>query len=189
MAKKEKAPKRRNLAENWKSLLLQGAVAIVTGVVLVSIPDLTARVVSTLLGAFLIIYGVLSFVSAGSAARESQPATWLYIRGGLAVAGGVVVVVWPSLKELTVLYMLAVFAITAGVYIGVSGLFQKWDSGYKAAAGISGLLSVVFGIGLISFASDLNGSIVWITGVYAIAFGVLMIILGLGARGIDVTGK
>ncbi len=81
------------------------------------------------------------------------------------MAGGIAVLAWPGLKELTLLYMLAVFAIAAGVYIGISGLFQKWDKGYKAVAGVGGVLSVVFGIILISFASDLTEPIVWITGV------------------------
>ncbi len=189
MAKKEKTSTYRNLSENWKSIVVQGAVALVIGVVVVSVPDLTARVVSILLGVLLIVYGALSFVSASSAARDSEPTTWLYIRGGLAVAGGFAILAWPGLKELTLLYILAIFAIAAGVYIGISGLFQKWDKGYKSVAAVGGVLSVVFGIILISFASDLTKSIVWITGVYAIAFGLLMIILGAGARGIGRTDK
>jgi uncharacterized membrane protein HdeD (DUF308 family) len=189
MAKKEKAQKGRNLAENWKSLILQGAVALVIGVVMVAVPDLTARVVAILLGGFLVVYGVLSFMSASSAAKESQPATWLYVRGGLAVAGGIAILVWPGLKELTLVYMLAVFAIAAGAYIGVSGAFQKWESIYKMVAGIGGALSVIFGIILISSTSSFDNSIVWITGAYAIAFGLLLIILGFGARGIEKSGK
>jgi uncharacterized membrane protein HdeD (DUF308 family) len=189
MAKKEKAQKSRKLAENWKSLVLQGAVALIIGIVIVAIPDLSARVVAFLLGALLIVYGVLSFLSARSAAKESQPTTWLYIRGGIALAGGIVMLVWPGLKVLALTYMLAVFAIAAGAFIGVSGAFQKWDSLYKMVAGIGGAASVIFGIILISSRSSFENSIVWISGVYAIAFGLLMIVLGFGARGIEKTGK
>ena len=184
MAEKKKKSTYRNLSENWKAVVAQGVIALVIGVVVVSVPDLTARVVSILLGARLLVYGALSVLSARSASKESRPVAWLYIRGGLAIAGGIAVLVWPGLKDLTLLYILAVVSIAAGVFVCVSGLFQKWDSSYKSIAGIGGALSVVFGVILISFASNLTGSIVWVTGVYAIAFGLLMIILGVGARSI-----
>jgi uncharacterized membrane protein HdeD (DUF308 family) len=194
MAKKEKAEKAkqstyRNLSENWKTVVAQGAIALVLGVIMVAVPSLTAKVVSILLGALIIVYGILSFVSARSAGKESQPTTWLYVRACVAVAGGIVILAWPGLQSLTLLYVLAVFSIAVGAFVMLSGLFQKWDSMYKAVAGIGGLLSIVFGIILISARSGLTDSIVWITGAYAIAFGVLLIILGLGARGIVKTDQ
>lgn len=185
MAKTEKKQTYREISENWKTVVLQGAVALVVGVVILAIPDLTTKVVSILLGVLLLVYGVLSFVSAYSAMKEEQPGTWLYFRGGVAVAGGIVVLAWPGLKEIGLLYILAIFAIAAGVFIGVMGLKQKWDKGFKAFAGISGLASIAFGIILISGRSSFASSMVSITGVYAIAFGLLMIVLGIGARGIE----
>jgi len=184
MTKKEKTSTYRDISENWKTVVLQGAISLVIGIVIIAIPGLTARVVSILLGALLIVYGVLSLVSGHSATQESRPGTWLYFRGAVAAAGGIVILVWPGLKDLGLVYILAVFAIAAGVFIGMFGLFQKWDRVYKSISAVSGLISVGFGVVLITRASDFAGSIIWIAGIYAIAFGLLMIILGMGARGI-----
>ena len=147
MAKKEKSQKEkaaayRNVSENWKTVVLQGAVALVLGVVILAVPELTARVVAFLLGALLIVYGILSLVSAISAGRKAEPAAWLYSRGVVAIAGGIIILAWPGIKELTLLYILAVFAIAAGVFVTVTGLMQKWDKAYKLISSIGGLLSI-----------------------------------------------
>jgi uncharacterized membrane protein HdeD (DUF308 family) len=182
--KKEDEPRRRLLAENWKSIVGQGAIAIVIGVVILAVPDLSARVVSILLGALLLVYAVLSFVSGSTARGESEPFAWLFVRGAIAAAGGLVVLFWPSLKELGLLYILGVFAIAAGVLVGGAGLFQRWEKAYKGISGAGGLASVALGVVLISYAGSLHSSIEWIVGIYATAFGLLLVVLGMGARGV-----
>ena len=179
----------RNLSENWKTVVAQGVVALAIGIVIVAVPNLSTKVVSILLGALLLVYAILSFVGAGSAKKESQPTTWLYVRGALAAAGGLIILFWPSLKDLGLLYILGVFAIAVGVFIGFVGMFQKWDRGYKVIGGFGGLVSVAFGVILISYASSFSDSIVWIVGLYAIAFGLLLIVLGMGARGMGKSGR
>lgn len=185
MAKGEEKKKSAlsNMAESWKTVVAQGAVSLAIGIIIVSVPDLSAKVVSILLGVLLLVYAVLSVVGGSSARKESQPSAWLFIRGGIAAVGALIILFWPSLKELSLLYILGVFAIAVGVFVGIVGLFQHWDRGYKAIGGVGGLLSIAFGVIIISYASNLSGSIVWIVGIYAIAFGLLLIVLGLGARG------
>jgi uncharacterized membrane protein HdeD (DUF308 family) len=193
MAKKEKGEKAktstyRNISENWKTVVAQGAVALVIGVIILAVPDLSEKVVRYLLGGFLVVYAVLSLVGGLRATDdESKPGVCLYLKVGLAGAGGLVILFWPGLTSLTLLYILAVFAIVAGVVIGGTGLLQKWSGFYKMIAGLGGLLSIVFGIILISESSSWSGSIVWMTGVYALLLGLLNIVLGLGARAIGKT--
>ncbi|MHB8896911.1 MAG: HdeD family acid-resistance protein [Candidatus Geothermincolia bacterium] len=191
MAEHKEKPKStyRNLSESWKTIVAQGVAALVIGVVILAIPDLSAKVVSILLGALLIVYAILSFVGAHSAGKESQPTAWLWVRGGVAAAGGLIILFWPSLKDLGLLYVLGVFAIAVGVFIGGVGVFQKWDKGYKLIAGVGGLASIAFGVVLVSNSSRFSSSIVWIVGVYALAFGVLLVLLGMGARAMGKTRK
>lgn len=186
MAKHKQAgdSKRRSLSENWKTIILQGVVAVGIGIVIVAVPDLSAKVVSILLGALLIVYAILSIVSGVSARKEEEPSVWLFARGGIAAAGGLVILFWPSMKDLGLLYILGVFAITAGVIVGVLGLFQKWDTVYKGISGLGGMAAIIFGVVLISYSNSLADSIVWIVGIFAIAFGLLLIVLGMGARGV-----
>ena len=50
MAKKEEKPKSsyRNMAERWKTMVAQGIIALVIGIVIVAQPSLSAKVVSIL---------------------------------------------------------------------------------------------------------------------------------------------
>jgi uncharacterized membrane protein HdeD (DUF308 family) len=192
MAKKEKSRSGstyRNLSESWKTIVAQGVVALIIGVVILALPDLTTKVASILLGALLIVYAILSFVGANSARKEEQSSVWLWVRGGVAAAGGLAILFWPSLKETGLIYVLAVLAIGVGVFIGAVGVFQKWDKGYKVIAGLGGLASIAFGIIAIRYASDLASSSVWILGLYALLLGLLLIILGVGARSIGKTAS
>jgi uncharacterized membrane protein HdeD (DUF308 family) len=189
MAKKEKSQsKYKNIAESWKTIVAQGVIALVVGVVILAVPDLTSKVASILIGAMLIVYAILSFVGANSAGKEDQPTTWLWIRGGVAAAGGLMILFWPGVKQTGLIYILAVLAIGAGVLIGAVGVFQKWDKGYKVIAGLGGLASIAFGIIAIRYSSSLTkSSPIWILGLYALLFGLLLIILGVGARSMKQT--
>jgi len=53
---------------------------------------------------------------------------------------------------------------------------------YMAITGLGGLASVVFGIILISYASSMTSSIIQVVGIYGMLFGLLLILMGAGAR-------
>jgi uncharacterized membrane protein HdeD (DUF308 family) len=193
MAKKGKPEKTgsstyRNMSENWKTVLLQGIIALVIGIIILAVPDLSVKVVRYLLGGFLVVYGILAFVSAhGLSEEESRVGP--YGKAVISFAGGLVVLFWYGLTALSLLYILAVFAIVAGVIVGGMGLLQSWDSIYKAVSGVGGLLSIVFGILLVANAAKWSGSIVWIAGLYSLLLGLLLVCLGFGARAAAKAGR
>jgi len=190
MAKKEKAEKSstyRNMSENWKTVALQGAIALVVGVVILAVPDLSEKVVRYLLGGFLVVYGIIAFVSAYRAPEE-ESSVGPYTKAGIALVGGLVILFWPGLTSISLLYIVAVFAIVAGVVLGGMGLLQSWSGGYKLIAGVGGLISVAFGIILIS-QSSWSSSIVWLTGLYSLLLGLFLLCLGFGARTVAKAGK
>ena len=190
MAKKEKAEKSstyRNMSENWKTVALQGAIALVVGVVILAVPDLSEKVVRYLLGGFLVVYGIIAFVSA-YIAPEEESSVGPYTKAGIALVGGLVILFWPGLTSISLLYIVAVFAIVAWVVLGGMGLLQSWSGGYKLIAGVGGLISVAFGIILIS-QSSWSSSIVWLTGLYSLLLGLFLLCLGFGARTVAKAGK
>jgi uncharacterized membrane protein HdeD (DUF308 family) len=193
MTKKGKPEKTRSstspdMSENWKTVLLQGAIALIIGIIILAVPDLSAKVVRYLLGGFLVVFGILAFVSAhGLSEEESKVGP--YGKAVISFAGGLVVLFWYGLTALSLLYILAVFAMVAGVIVGGMGLLQSWDSSYKAISAIGGLLSIVFGVLLVANASRWSGSIIWIAGLYSLLLGLLLICLGLGARAAAKAGR
>src|SRR5215208_666188 len=78
------------LARNWTTLLLNGVLLVIAGVLIFSI-DWSVRSLSTFLGALFIFEGIWAILTVGVANRVANLVT-----GGLSVAAGVAIIVWPS---------------------------------------------------------------------------------------------
>src|SRR3981081_2403979 len=98
------------MARNWGALAFRGAVAIVFGILAILWPGATVRVFVALLATFALIEGVINIV-AGIRGREG----WAIFEGLVSVVAGVVMLTWPSITALVLLYLVAVWAIVTGV--------------------------------------------------------------------------
>ena len=78
------------LARNWTTLLLNGIVLVIAGVLIFSI-DWSVRSLSTFLGALFILEGVWAILTVGIDNRAANLVT-----GVLSAAAGVAIIVWPS---------------------------------------------------------------------------------------------
>src|SRR6266508_2897226 len=78
------------LSRNWTTLLLNGLVLIVAGVLIFSI-DWSVRSLSTFIGALFIFEGIYAMLVAGIDNRAANLVTGL-----LSAAAGVVKIVWPA---------------------------------------------------------------------------------------------
>src|SRR5262245_27950130 len=78
------------LARNWTTLLLNGLVLIVVGVLIWSI-DWTVRSLSSFIGAVFIFEGIWVMLTAGIAARAAN-----FLTGLLSIAAGIVIIAWPE---------------------------------------------------------------------------------------------
>src|SRR5215208_5494618 len=78
------------LARNWTTLLLNGIVLVIAGVLIFSI-DWSVRSLSTFIGALFIFEGVWAMVTVGIDNRVANLVT-----GALSVAAGAAIIIWPS---------------------------------------------------------------------------------------------
>ena len=109
------------LARNWTTLLLNGLVLIVAGVLIFSI-DWSVRSLATFIGALFIFEGFWATLTAGIDNRVANFGTGL-----LSVAAGVVIVAWPS-PSLTVLgIFLGAWLIVVGT-VTIAGAFAARES-------------------------------------------------------------
>src|SRR4051812_20700864 len=104
------------LARNWTTLLLNGIVLVIAGVLIFSI-DWSIRSLATFIGALFIIEGVWAVLTVGIDNRLANLVT-----GILSAAAGVVIIAWPS-PSLTVLgIFLGSWLIVLGT-ISIAGAF------------------------------------------------------------------
>ena len=117
------------------------------------------------------------------AAGEEDRWWLLLIQGILGVLASLVAFFWPGLTALALLYFIAAWAIVTGIMEIVAAIRLRQEIEGEWALGLSGLLSVIFGILLVVLPAPAGLlSLVWLVGAYAVATGVLLLILAFRVR-------
>jgi uncharacterized membrane protein HdeD (DUF308 family) len=159
----------------WWSLALRGVLAILFGIVAFFYTGQTLLALVYVYGVFAVLSGLASLVTAVRAGEAHQRWGWLAASGLLGVAAGVVAFVWPGLTALAVVYLVAAWAIVTGVLEIAFALAMPVTLAHPWLAGLSGLLSVVFGILLAIWPRSAAITLTWLVGIYAIANGVTLL--------------
>jgi uncharacterized membrane protein HdeD (DUF308 family) len=171
------------LHARWGWIALRGLIAVIFGVVAFALPQSTLAVLVIVWGAYAFAEGVVSLLAAFRIRDTGHPLWPLVIVGVLGIAAGIATLIWPGITALTLLLLIAGWAIAMGVFqIATAIRLRKAIEGEWLLA-LSGLLSIVFGGMLVANPGAGALAVVWIIGAYAIAFGVLLIALGFRVRG------
>lgn len=170
------------IAKNWWSLVLRGLAAIVLGLITIVWPGITLGALVLLFGAYTLIDGLLSLAGAVRAAENHERWGSLLFEGLAGIAAGIVTFAWPAITALTLVYVIATWALITGVFeIAAAVRLRKVLPGEWLLA-LSGFASLILGILMI--AVPLAGALaiaLWV-GIYALVFGALLIALGLRLR-------
>jgi uncharacterized membrane protein HdeD (DUF308 family) len=166
------------LAKNWWLLLLRGIAAIIFGVLAFAWPGLTLLTLILFYGAFALVDGVLAIIAA-IAGGAPAPRWWLAIVGLLGIAAGLLTFLMPGLSALVLLFFIAGWAIATGVLqiIGAIQLRKEIDNEWLLILG--GVISVLFGVGMMLAPGAGALALVWVIGTYAVIMGVVLVALAL----------
>jgi len=164
------------LAKNWWLLLLRGIAAIIFGVLAFAWPGITLLTLILFYGAFALVDGVLAIIAAITGGAPA-PRWWLVIVGLLGIAAGLLTFLMPGLSALVLLFFIAGWAIATGVFqiIGAIQLRKEIDNEWFLILG--GIISVLFGIGVMLAPGAGALALIWVIGTYAMIIGVLFVAL------------
>ncbi len=170
------------LARNWWALAIRGALAILFGVLALIWPNIALFVLAILFGAYAFVDGVFAIVAALNA-PAGYSRWWVHFLEGLAgVVIGVVTIFWPNITALALLYLIAAWAIVTGAFeIAAAIRLRRYIAG-EWLLGLSGVLSILFGVLIALFPGAGAVGVVWIIAFYAILFGVLLLALAFRLR-------
>ena len=172
------------LARNWWALALRGLAAILFGVLAFAWPGISLFVLVLFFGAYMLVDGIFAIVAAVRAAGEEDRWWLLLIQGILGVLAGLVAFFWPGLTALALLYFIAAWAIVTGIMEIIAAIRLRQEVEGEWALGLSGLLSVIFGVLLAVLPAPAGLlSLVWLIAAYAVATGGLLLILAFRVRG------
>jgi uncharacterized membrane protein HdeD (DUF308 family) len=171
------------LARNWWALALRGLAAILFGIAALVVPHIALVVLIALFGAYALVDGVFAIVSAVRAAERHMRWWPLLVEGLAGIVLGALTFVWPGVTALVLLYFIASWALVTGVFEILAAIRLRQEITGEWLLGLTGVLSVVFGLLLITFPGAGALTVVWLIGIYALVFGVLLVGLALRLRG------
>jgi uncharacterized membrane protein HdeD (DUF308 family) len=173
---------RASISRNWWILTVRGVIAILFGIMAFAWPGLTALVLVLLFGAYALVDGVVAVVHAFQ--MRSMTSNWwvLLVEGIAGIIFGVLALVWPGITAITLLYIVAIWAIITGIIEITSAFSLRGAGGLEWALGIAGVLSILFGVVLFLDAAAGILALIWLIALYAIIFGVVLVIRSFQLR-------
>ena len=173
------------LGQRWTFVLLRGIAAIAFGVVTWLRPGLSLATLVFFFGAYALFDGILATTTAIEG-RDDQEHWWLLLLAGLVGVGvGILTFMTPGLTAMALLFYIAVWAIARGVLeIAVAIRVRKEVHGEWRLI-LCGLASVGFGVLLMVRPGAGALTLLWLIGSYAVAFGILLVMLAFKVRTIS----
>ncbi|HEX4717432.1 MAG TPA: DUF308 domain-containing protein [Thermoleophilaceae bacterium] len=166
------------VAGNWTTLLLNGLLLIVAGVLIFSI-DWSVRSLSTFIGVLFIVQGFAYALTSGIDQRVRRANV---VTGLLSIAAGVAIMVWPSPGIVVVAIFLGVWLIVIGT-LSISGAFaaRRLIPGWWLLL-ITGLLEVPLGVLALANPGATLAALITVGGIWAVAVGVTGIVLAFEVK-------
>jgi uncharacterized membrane protein HdeD (DUF308 family) len=175
------------LARNWWAVALRGVAAILFGLIALFMPVAAMLSLALLFAVYLVADGVFGIIAAVRAAQSHERWGLLLGEGLLDLVMGIIVFMFPGGAVLGFVLVTAVWALMTGGLMLTSS-FRLHGSHGRVWLALGGIVSLIWGVLLIL--APLIGAVVltWWLGLYALAFGIMLLVLGLRLRGRHVAG-
>jgi uncharacterized membrane protein HdeD (DUF308 family) len=157
------------LSQIWWVFLLRGLAGIILGFFLLTEPAATIVALTTLLGFYWLIQGVLSLVQVF--VDRSIPWIWSLLSGIVGIVAGLFVLRHPLIAALTVPTVIVIVLGIQGLIIGVLEIISGFRGGGFGSF-ILGAINLL--IGLLLLSSPITAALA-----VPIVFGVLLLIEGV----------
>lgn len=177
------------MAEWWWAYILRGLVAIVFGVLAFVIPQLVVLTLVTLFGLWALIEGGTAFLT-GLRTRARNRQWWVEVlEGVVSIVAGVLALLFPLFAADILRIIIAAWAIVIGVFQVYLAIRLRDEIRGEFWLGLAGAAAIVFGVSMLLYPVASVVSLVWLIGSFAIAFGVLLVLLGWRLRRINELAK
>jgi uncharacterized membrane protein HdeD (DUF308 family) len=175
-----------SLREHWRLFLVEGIILVILGVAAIVIPPIATLAAELLFGWLFLFSGIAGAITTFMM-REAPGFWWSLVSAILAIAVGVVMLLWPLSGVLTLTLLLITFFIIEGVASIMFALEHKRELsgrwGWMLASGIIDLILAAIII------AGLPGTAAWalglLVGINLVIGGTALIGMALHAREVD----
>jgi len=173
------------MKDAWWIFVVRGVAGILFGLVTLMWPAATLLLLVALFAAYAMIGGIAAVVGVWRS-RNAQQSTgngWMIVLLGMvAIASGIIALIWPGVTALALVLIMGVNALIAGVIdVSVAVRLRRVIRGAWMMV-LAGIVSIIFGVAVLVFPSAGALALVWLISVYAIVTGVLLLAMGIQAR-------
>jgi uncharacterized membrane protein HdeD (DUF308 family) len=173
----------RTVTNHWWVFLLRGLVAVLFGIFAFVFPVSTAAAFVIIFGAYALVDGVLTIVTALRAAHpDSGRWWWLLVEGIVGIAVGVLTFFEPGITALALGFLVAGWAIATGIFEVAAAFRMRKDVPGEILFFVTGLLSIALGVILAIHPFTGLLAAVYLIGAYAILAGVVLTALAFRLR-------
>ena len=162
----------------WWLVLLWGILAIIIGAMFLTRPAITTVVFITLLGAFWLIGGFITLVSL---AFDRSSMGWKIFLGILNIIVGIIILAYPLFSTIFLLAFFIIFLGFWACFMGCLDLFHAF-SAKDAGMGVLGVISLIFGLLLLTFPLISAVLVPFVAGAFALVLGICAILFSFTAR-------
>jgi uncharacterized membrane protein HdeD (DUF308 family) len=163
------------------ALGLSGLLSVALGVVILLWPGISLEALVILFGAYALATGVVGLFYSFSAQANGERG-WLIFSSLLGIAVGIMVLVWPSISALALLYVIGAYAVALGILAIGGAFYLPIGGGDTALMILSGLVSILFGI--VIFAKPGDGALVTLAliAAFALVNGITELVVAIGGK-------
>ena len=178
------------LVGNWWAFVIRGILAILFGVLTFVMPTMALLTLVFLFGFYAIADGVLAIAAAafrrnGGGGGGGAPWWGLLIAGIIGILAGLIALFYPGMTAFVLLYIIAAWAVVTGIlHIAAAIRLRKQITGEWVLA-VTGVLAILLGVMLALFPGTGALAVVLWIGAFAVAYGIMLIALGLRLRAWD----
>lgn len=168
------------LARNWWLLLIRGILAIAFAIAAFALPGIALYALVLAFGLWAGLDGIFAL---GAGLGPNVHRRWIFLlEGVIGIAAAIVAFRYPGITALTLLLLIAWWAIVTGVLEIIAAIQLRKVIDDEWWLILAGVASIIFGILLFMNPGPGAVAVLWIIGIYAAVFGVMLIGLSFRLR-------
>lgn len=166
----------------WIWAVVRGALLILFGIIAMVAPISTAIVLAVVIGIFAVIDGIIDLIDAIRHRGTAGVGLRVFL-GIVSLLFGIIILVWPGKTLGFVVILIAIWSILIGALQIVANVgIRKEAPGAWVWGVVAGAIGLIFGIVVLFNLGIGLVALIWLVGIWAIVFGVALIVLGVQVR-------
>jgi uncharacterized membrane protein HdeD (DUF308 family) len=173
----------RSIREHWGLFLAEGIILVLLGLIAIVVPPIATLAFTIIIGWVFLISGILGLITTFWA-RGAPGFWWSLISAIIAIAAGIVLLLWPISGSISLTLVLIAFFIIEGIVSIMYAIEHRSQlTGQWVWMLVSGIIDIILAVIILS---GLPGSAFWalglLVGINMVFGGAALIAMAIAAR-------